>query len=570
MELEKITKTEPTNRISKKKNITKISLTLPLIQNNSVPLRSLNQEKIKIQKTYKSPQKNKSKTKKIKLKEKISNSYHKERRIKVNKDLDLVNKLNMETEVDELFSEESKLKKQKEKIDSNPDIIAKRLNIYKSKSDNGDTKIEVDSKEKEKYIEKEFKDELEDFTKIKNECNIINEKINKLRDEIDEYKLEINVYNKYGDELDKKSALEMKEQQEKTKLLESVINNSQNEEEEENLENNNNNNNNQKENQDAPKSNKNPKLEYLSNLAQMKKQREEKLKIIKEKKTKIEEELILLEKRQIELNDKCREKKSIVYKARNQLLNIYHLELYEGLNFRTDGLSSLIRSIWNIGVNVDINYMPSYLDKKSIDFLFDKAKRLIKISEMRQIIEENQKDFENSIINWKKNINENSKDSNEEKTDENFFKTGLLNNKDYLNKYPNSKKFMEDYNKKYFSKADTFEIKLNKNKKFFKSKNIPLSIIEKHHKIEKLKILLNNLLEKNDAIEKKEIERLSREFICNDYKEKYHVSVEIIMGALCGEEKRNEAITSFSKYQKEYKEGKQLIQFHKLTKFNQK
>jgi hypothetical protein len=261
----------------------------------------------------------------------------------------------------------------------------------------------------------------------------------------------------------------------------------------------------------------------------------------------------------------------LVYKARNQLLNIYHLELYEGLNFRTDGLASLIRSIWNIGVNVDINYMPSYLDKLSIDFLFDKARRLIKISEMRQIIEENEKDFENSVNIWKTNTEDNRKDANEEKTNESFFKTGVMGKYNYMNKYPNSKKFMADYNKKYFSKRDSIEIKLSKNKKLFKSRNIPISIIEKHNKIEKLKILLNNLLEKNDNIEKKEIERLCREFITNDYKEKYHVSVEVIMGALCGEEKRNEAITAFAKYQKEYKEGKQLIQFHKLnSKFNQK
>ena len=60
--------------------------------------------------------------------------------------------------------------------------------------------------------------------------------------------------------------------------------------------------------------------------------------------------------------------------------------------------------------------MPSYLDKLSIDFLFDKARRLIKISEMRQIIEENQLDFENSVNAWKKTVNENTKDSSEEKT----------------------------------------------------------------------------------------------------------------------------------------------------------
>jgi hypothetical protein len=232
-----------------------------------------------------------------------------------------------------------------------------------------------------------------------------------------------------------------------------------------------------------------------------------------------------LEKKYTELLEQCKQKKSLVYKARNQLLNIYHLELFEGLNFRTDGLASLIRAIWNIGVNVDINYMPNYLDKSSIDFLFDKARRLIKISEIRQIIEENKKDFELSIATWKKNTEENNKDPSEEKTDESFFKTGVMGKYNYMNKYPHSKKFMDDYNKKYFSKADTFEIKLNKNKKLFKSRNIPLSIIEKHNKIEKLKWMLNNLLEKNDIIEKKEIERLSREFMTNDYREKYHVSM---------------------------------------------
>ena len=468
----------------------------------------------------------------------------------------------MELEVDELFQEESRLRKQKEKIDNSPDIKAKRLNKFKASTENGEKKIEVDSKEKEKYIEKEFKDELEAFTKIKNECALINEKINNIRNNIDDYQLELNVFNKYGDELDKKYALEMKEK-EKNRLLDTVLNN-QAGDTNQNID-----------SQDAEEklrnSLKNEKLEYLNSVAQIKKQRDEKMKIIELNKSRAQTESIELEKKYNELMKQCGQKKSVVYKARNQLLNIYHLELYEGLTFRTDGLATLIRSIWNLGVNVDINYMPSYLDKLSIDFLFDKARRLIKISEMRQIIEENQLDFENSVNAWKKTVNENTKDSSEEKTDENFFKTGVMDRYNYMNKYPNSKKFMEDYNKKYFSKADTFEIKLNKNKKLFKSKNIPATIIDKYHKIEKLKILLNNLLEKNDGIEKKEIQRLCREFTTNNYQDKYHVSVDVIMGALCGEEKRNEALTFFAKYQKEYKEGKQLIQFHKLnSKFNQK
>ena len=554
MEVEKIAMTEPTYHPNKRQN-NKNSLSLPLIQSNSNNINSRN----KNEKLFHSLDRKNSKNKKIKINKRISTTHRKEKRIKINKDLDLVNKLDIEQEVDELFQEESRLRKQKEKIDNSPDIIAKRLNVFKN-AENGEKKIEVDSKEKEKYIEKEFKDELEEFTKIKNECNIINEKINDIRIAIDDYQLELNVFNKYGDELDKKYALEMKEK-EKNKLLESVMNNPNEEK-----------NQNDDSKEDLLKTTfKNEKLEYLNSVAQFKKQREEKIKILNMEKSKKEEELNVLEKKYSELMEQCKNKKNVLYKARNQLLNIYHLELYEGLNFRTDGLASLIRSIWNLGVNVDINYMPCYLDKLSIDFLFDKARRLIKISEMRQIIEENKKDFELSIATWKKNTEENNKDPSEEKTDESFFKTGVMGKYNYMNKYPHSKKFMDDYNKKYFSKADTFEIKLNKNKKLFKSRNIPLSIIEKHNKIEKLKLMLNNLLEKNDIIEKKEIERLSREFITNDYREKYHVSIDVVMGALCGEEKRNEAITSFAKYQKEYKEGKQLIQFHKLnSKFNQK
>ena len=561
MEDQKIAMTEPTYR-PKKRQTSKNSLSLPIIQNNLNNSNSLNQDKIQNVKLFRSLEKKSPKNKKIKLRKIISTSRRKEKRIKINKDLDLVNKLNMELEVDELFQEESRLRKQKEKIDNSPDIKAKRLNKFKASTENGEKKIEVDSKEKEKYIEKEFKDELEAFTKIKNECALINEKINNIRNIIDDYQLELNVFNKYGDELDKKYALEMKEK-EKNRLLDTVLNN-QAGDTNQNID-----------SQDAEEklrnSLKNEKLEYLNSVAQIKKRRDEKMKIIELNKSRAQTESIELEKKYNELMKQCGQKKSVVYKARNQLLNIYHLELYEGLTFRTDGLATLIRSIWNLGVNVDINYMPSYLDKLSIDFLFDKARRLIKISEMRQIIEENQLDFENSVNAWKKTVNENTKDSSEEKTDENFFKTGVMDRYNYMNKYPNSKKFMEDYNKKYFSKADTFEIKLNKNKKLFKSKNIPATIIDKYHKIEKLKILLNNLLEKNDGIEKKEIQRLCREFTTNNYQDKYHVSVDVIMGALCGEEKRNEAITFFAKYQKEYKEGKQLIQFHKLnSKFNQK
>ena len=544
----------------------KKTLTLPLITNISNSINRENSQN-KINRNQKSQLRVlKNKKRMATARSPILKKY------KINKDLDIVYKLNMEIDVDHLFEEDLKLKKQKEKIDNNPDILAKRLNIYKNNTEkNGEKKMEVDSKEKEKYIEKEFKDELEQLESIKKECNEINVEIIKIRDIIDEFKLEKSVAEKYGNLLDQKFMQEMKEKEkEKNKADKYANNNAIIEQSEENLENeeesNTNNNinniNNGNENELSKKNTKQEKFQQMTTFSQMKKKREERLKYINENLILKEEELKNLEEKQINLIDQCKKKKNGIYKLRHQLLNIYHLNLYEGLNFRSDGLSTLIRSIWNLGVNVDVNYMPTYLDNYSVDYLFDKTKRLIEVSKMRQIIEENEKELEESIKIWKQEkINENSKDS-DNGTNSNFFQTGVMEKYNYMDKYPRSKQFMEDYNKKYFSKKDKFQINL-KQKNEFKSKNIPYGIIEKYNNIEKLKYLLNNLIEQNDNKEKKEIERLSKEFINNNYAEKYNVAVETIMGAICGEEKKNEGILIYTKIQREYKEGKKLIQFHK-------
>ena len=557
--------TEPTYPMDiseRTKSIKKIKnpLTLPPIANISTSIikgnsyRNINLQKLN------SPKKTVNKRK---YQTPVSSNR---KRFKINKDLDLVYKLNMDIDVAQIFEDDLKLKKEKEKIDNNPDVKAKRLNIYKNteESKNG-KKMEVDSKEKEKYIEKAFKDELEKLEKIKNECNSINEQINQIRETIDEYKLEISVYDNYGDQLDKQFLKELKEK-EKEKKLDNLYNNEILEEVNENAENEENNNN-DNENEDEPtKKAKKEKFEQLNSFIQMKKQREERLKYLKQSIATKNEELKSLEEKQNELIGQCKEKKNGIYKLRQQLLNIYHINLYEGLNFRTDGLCTLIRSIWNLGVNVDINYMPSYLDNNSIDYLFDRTKRLIDISKMRQVIEENQGEFDNNLKQWKQfaNINENSKDT-DNKTDSNFFQTGVIEKYNYMDKYPKSKQFMEEYNKKYFPKHDKIQINLRK-KNEFKSKNIPYAIIEKYNNIEKLKYLLKKLIEQNDNKEKQEFERISKEFLTNNYQEKYQVAIETIMGALCGEEKRNEGINFFSKFQREFKEGKKLIQFHKNIK----
>ena len=113
MEVEKIAMTEPTYRQNKRQN-TKNSLSLPIIQTMTNNSNNINKEKTRNRKLFHSLNKSKSKNKKST--KRVPTTKRKERRIKINRDLDLVNKLNMELEVDELFEEESRLQRQKEKF----------------------------------------------------------------------------------------------------------------------------------------------------------------------------------------------------------------------------------------------------------------------------------------------------------------------------------------------------------------------------------------------------------------------------------------------------------------------
>ena len=128
MEVEKIANTEPAYNSNKRQN-SENSISLPIIKTNSNNSNSANKGKTKNRKLFYSIDKKSSKNKKMKAKKRMPTAKKKEKRIKINADLDFVNKLNMELEVDELFEEESRLQRQKEKIESNPDIISKRLNI---------------------------------------------------------------------------------------------------------------------------------------------------------------------------------------------------------------------------------------------------------------------------------------------------------------------------------------------------------------------------------------------------------------------------------------------------------
>ena len=116
--------------------------------------------------------------------------------------------------------------------------------------------------------------------------------------------------------------------------------------------------------------------------------REERKLILQGKKEQNERALNGLKNNMLQIKKELSEIKEEIYLKRHELNEYYLLTLYEGLDFKSEGLVSIIKSIWNIGMDVDISFMPTYLDRESVDYLFMKARQLLEISKMRQIIQE--------------------------------------------------------------------------------------------------------------------------------------------------------------------------------------
>ena len=522
--------------------------------------------------------------------------------------------LDIDNSIKDTIEADLNLKKQKLKIDNNNTIKKLRLGLYKKKTENNKNdmfddktevnndkndennnkvfnviekdkeneqsleKIENDLKDKERIAEKKLEEKKENLNKVKNEIKIIGEKLNEINGEIDDDKMEEKILIDYADEFDanyEKSLIE--KDKEKEELLM----------EKERMEN--------YAKFDQRNSNKSAnhfmelnkkkyqEMEYMKKLNIFRQKREDKKKALRDtilqkedKKFKLESELI--KKRKI-LN-KIKQDFHIV---RNDLINKYHLKLYEGITIHNEGLPSIIKEIWKLDSEINTNYMPSYLDPLCIKFLFQKAKQSIEVNKLRKIIKDAEIDFASDLKNFVDNNedlinpkdiiglklfgkNDDRKIGNNTMEESELFKTKISDiSISYLDPYPKTKQFILDYRKKNPNKFKKEMPKVEFKNLKFKSMNIPGYIIEKNKKIEKLKYLLEIKLEQNKLNDKKEVERLNKEFIINNYQEKYNVNVETLFGALFGD-KKNEMLIYYARLEKDFKDNKKLIQFH--TKYN--
>ena len=489
------------------------------------------------------------------------------RKINLNKsllnDIEVVKNLDIDVIPNMLMARQFEMKKLKENIDNNTDIEIKRLGKYKQKqskqSNQSTDEKDIESKERVKILEKKYLEFLDQYKNNKSELEKINAHILNIINIIDDYKLELYSFDNYSNDIYKK----FKENIEKKKLeLMTKMENMQYQSMDE----------------------YNLFEKELNKLTGDKFHFQEEIKqkriIINENITKAEELLNKLQEKKNDINNTTKELKNNIKENKINLIKLYHLSLYEGLDFRYEGLSNIIRSIWNLGVEVDVAFMPKYLDKLLINFLFEHAKLVIQINNFKKQLDLSNKKFLNDLDDWKKTNNisnnitlrhdETSQRSSNNISDVDLFQTKL--NKSKLgNKNRNSKsmKFMQNYYNKFYFLIDNKEKnELNdyKQSRLQYNFSIPKKFVEEHQDIEKGKIILQNLQNKMKNMEKNEIKRICREFTYNNYGIIYNVCPYIIVSAICGNESKDEGMIFYNMTEREISDNKKKLRFHDVNK----
>ena len=278
-----------------------------------------------------------------------------------------------------------------------------------------------------------------------------------------------------------------------------------------------------------------------------------------------------------EINKKLLDLKSQENESINKLMRHYEALLYRGKDTRNDGLIWIIKAMWKLGKNVPMQFIPTFLDFNAIEFLFKLANKSIELENKKKLLNDNKKKLNIQIhkqyfINNNNNtdINNFSKQSKNRRSSL-LFKTNLIKKNSILKRSVSQANIVKTYihssvdDEQRDQEMNTFKeiSKLVENKENMEIEKMPgMNDIETLQK--KIKSIENEIVE----LKNKEIIRIFKEFIENDYQNKYRVSIDVVLAALLGEHMKNIEVNKFSKFKKEYYENLKNIRFYEYGKKN--
>ena len=302
------------------------------------------------------------------------------------------------------------------------------------------------------------------------------------------------------------------------------------------------------------------KLIKIKNMYQLKKEQDFQKKLKYEKLDTLKNKLVNINGPLKQLNKEIFEIKRKENLVIQKLMSHYESLLFKGEEVRNEGLVWIIKAIWNLGENVPMSFIPPFLDFQSIEFLFQYAHKSIELENFKKILNEVKEKLQIEIHKLFYNSKSPKRYSSSFE-----FKTDLIK------KNTISKKSIKEHNfiNSYIKASETEEE--NKNVNYLKEmqnltgqkkSEINFNKLKGIEKLEELKSKIKSIENEIFNLRKRETTRLFKEFVENDYENKYHVSIDVVLAALLGEHIKNIEINKYSKYKKEYLDELKFVRFY--------
>ena len=416
----------------------------------------------------------------------------------------------------------------------------------------------------------ELKNIRNEYHKKKEEKNNIYIKFKNIIDKIEEMNLEIKLLNSRNlIEIKKENKVKQKEdrtindsperenklkqnliQKESSKMLQMTdFEKIKNRETEENL----------KSNRDDIEN----RMNKIKNIYQNKKEKDFQKKLLFDKINLLKEELSKINIPLMEINAELTELRKKEKAVINKLMIHYETLLYKGEEVRNEGLIWIIKAMWNLGENVPMSFIPPFLDFQCIEFLFQYAHKSIELENTKKRLNELKNNLQIQIHNLFYNS---VPPSSPEKYKSSFeFKTNLIKNNKSLKKSIGEHNFINAYINGSDNDDDNQNINSVKEMSNLianKKNNIDISKLNGIEKIDVLKLKIKEIEAEILSLKKKETNRIFKEFIENDYQNKYHARIDIVLAALLGEHSKNIEVNKYSKFKKDYFDEIKNIRFY--------
>ena len=329
------------------------------------------------------------------------------------------------------------------------------------------------------------------------------------------------------------------------------------------------------------------KIKKVKILYAVKKERDEEMNEKLKKIEQLKENLKLIESDINVLNKDLLKFRTQENEIIEKLMRHYEALLYRGKDTRNDGLTWIIRAMWNLGKNVPMQFIPTFLDFDAIDFLFRLANKTIELENKKKLLNDSKKNLMIKVhkLYFDNNNNNNKNNTNNKKDNDDFlkrifqgssskssiiFKTNIIKRNSTLKHSISQTNIVKSY---IHSSVD--DEQRDEEKTTFKEiskiyekneNNMNIEKMQGMDYIEELQKKIKNIENEIVELKNKEIIRIFKQFIESDYQNKYHVSIDVVLAALVGEHMKNTEMNKFAKFKKEYYENLKTIRFFEYSK----